>query len=182
MSRSMYCCVAVLVSLLAPSAPAATQPKPAAWDMTVMVGITHFVGSVEKEFLEDVSKRTNGVLAVTLRPPGELPYKLTEYLRTVGQGNVQMCDVYMGFIAGDSKLGALTGLPFLVANAEELKKVMPILEPVIREDFARFGAEILTWYTWPEQNFFGRGKPITTVDDFKGRKIRTTSPEQSELL
>src|SRR5262245_22567344 len=96
MNRPLSCCVAVLMSLLALSAPAVAQPKPAAWDMTVMVGITHFVGGVEKEFLEDVSKRTNGALAVTLRPPGELPYKLTEYLRTVGQGNVQMCDVYMG--------------------------------------------------------------------------------------
>jgi TRAP-type transport system periplasmic protein len=182
MSRSLSCWAAILVALVALATPAVAQPKAAPWDMVVMVGLTHFVGSAEKDFVEDVAKRTNGALAVTVRPPGELPYKLTEYLRTIGQGNVQMCDVYMGFIAGDSKLGALTGLPFLVANAKELQKVMPILEPYIREDFARYGAEILTWYTWPEQNFFGRGKPITTFDDFKGRKIRTTSPEQSELL
>jgi len=170
------------VVLAALAAPVAAQPKPVAWDMVLNVGLTHFVGTVEKEFVEDVQKRTSGGLVITLRPPGELPYKLTDYLRAVGKGDVQTCDVYMGFIAGDSKLGVLTGLPFLVANAEELKKVMPALDPMIREDFARFGADILTWYTWPEQNFFGRGKPITTLDDFKGRNIRTTSPEQSEML
>lgn len=171
--------VAMLVALVV---PAAAQPKPVAWDMVLNVGLTHLVSVLEKEFVEDVKKRTNGGLVITLRPPGELPYKLTDYLRAVGKGDVQSCDVYMGFTAGDTKLGVLTGLPFLVATADELKKVMPMLEPMIREDFERFGADILTWYTWPEQNFFGRGKPIATLEDFKGRKIRTTSPEQSELI
>ncbi|MBI2015502.1 MAG: TRAP transporter substrate-binding protein DctP [Candidatus Rokubacteria bacterium] len=171
--------VALVAGLVA---PAAAQTKPLAWDMMMNVGLTHFVGGVEKEFVEDIRKRTNGALAVTLRPPGELPYKLPEYLRAVGQGHSQMGDVYMGFLAGDSRIAVLTGLPFLVANADELRKAMAVLEPLIREDFARFGTDVLTWYTWPEQNFFGRGKPITTVDEFKGRKIRTTSPEQSELV
>ena len=169
---------AVIVAALA--APAAAQSKPVAWDMVLNVGLTHYVGTVEKEFVEDVQKRTNGGLVITLRPPGELPYKLTDYLRAVGKGDVQSCDVYMGFTAGDTKLGVLTGLPFLVGTADELKKVMH--EHVNAWTANPFGAEILTWYTWPEQNFFGRGKPITTLDDFKGRKIRTTSPEQSEMI
>jgi TRAP-type C4-dicarboxylate transport system substrate-binding protein len=127
--------------------------------MVLNVGLTHFVGTVEKEFVEDVQKRTNGALVITLRPPGELPYKLTDYLRAVGKGDVQSCDVYMGFTAGDTKLGVLTGLPFLVGTADELKKVMPALEPMIREDFARFGADILTWYTWPSKTSSAAASP-----------------------
>ena len=162
--------------------PAVAQPKPAAWDFVLNVGMTHPVAQMEQEFVEDVKKRTNGQLVITMRPPGELPYKLTEYLRVTGQNNSQMADVYMGFLAGDSKIAVLTGLPFLVGTPDELKKAMTVLDPMIREDFARFGADILTWFTWPEQNIWGRGKPIQTVDDFKGRKIRTTSPEQSEMI
>ena len=180
--RRAFSPVILVAVLLALATPVAAQPKPVAWDMVMNVGLVHFVGEREKEFVEDVKKRTGGQLVITLRPPGELPYKLPEYLRAVGQGSAQMGDVYMGFLAGDSKLAVLTGLPFLVGTPEELKKAMTVLEPAIREDFARFGADILTWYTWPEQNFFGRGKPVVSVDDLKGRKIRTTSPEQSELV
>ena len=164
------------------AAPAAAQPKTANWDFVLNVGMTHPVAIMEKDFVDEVTKRTGGQLNITMRPPGELPYKLTEYLRVTGQGNTQMADVYMGFLAGDSKIAVLTGLPFLVGTPDELKKAMTVLDPLIREDFARFGADILTWFTWPEQNIYGRGKPITTVDDFKGRKIRTTSPEQSEMI
>jgi TRAP-type C4-dicarboxylate transport system substrate-binding protein len=182
MRRAWWSIGLVGAVLLALVAPVAAQPKPVAWDMVMNVGLVHFVGEREKEFVEDVKKRTGGQLVITLRPPGELPYKLPEYLRAVGQGSAQMGDVYMGFLAGDSKLAVLTGLPFLVGTPDELQKAMTVLEPAIREDFARFGADILTWYTWPEQNFFGRGKPVASVDDLKGRKIRTTSPEQSELV
>ena len=182
MRRLLPTALLAVLLLTGLATPALAQSKPVTWDFILNVGLTHPVAMMEKDFVDDVKKRTGGQLDIVLRPPGELPYKLPEYLRVVGQGNAQMGDVYMGFLAGDTKIGVLTGLPFLVGTADELNKAMVGLEPMIREDYARFGADILTWFTWPEQNFFGRGKPITTVDDFKGRKIRTTSPEQSELV
>lgn len=180
MTRRVLFGAALAVLLVLPlggAAQAATK-----WDYYVFVGITHPIAQYAKEFAEEVKKRTNGALEIIVRPAGELPYRATEVVRTTGQGQVQLADGYQGFIAGDARIGALPGLPFLVTNAEELKKAMPVLEPYVVKELEKFGASILFWYTWPPQNVWGRGEAITTIDGFKGRKIRATSPEQTEML
>lgn len=152
------------------------------WDYSLFVGVTHPIAQYARDFADEVKKRTNGMLEIVVRPAGELPYKPTEMARIVGAGQVQLADAYMGFIAGDAKVGAMAGLPFLITTADELKKAMGVLEPTAQKELEKFGAGILYWYTWPQQNVWGRGAPIATIADFKGRKVRATSPEQTEML
>lgn len=171
--------VSAALVLLSLGAPAEAAAK---WDYYLFVGITHPIGQYAREFAEAVKKRTNGALEIVVRPAGELPYRATEVVRTTGQGQVHLADGYMGFVAGDSKVGAMPGLPFLVTTAAELQKAMTVLEPYVVRELGKFGAGILFWYTWPPQNVWGRGEPISTVEGFRGRKIRATSPEQTEML
>ncbi|MBI4587449.1 MAG: TRAP transporter substrate-binding protein DctP [Candidatus Rokubacteria bacterium] len=178
--RSSFRATALMFALLL--LPGGTAAAAVKWDYYLFVGITHPIGQYAKEFAEEVKKRTNGVLEIVVRPAGELPYKATEVVRVTGQGQVQLSDGYQGFIAGDNKIGALPGLPFLVTTAPELKRTMEVLEPYVVKEMDKFGTTILFWYTWPEQNVWGRGEPITTIAGFKGRKIRATSPEQTEML
>ncbi|MBI2527900.1 MAG: hypothetical protein HYY95_11300 [Candidatus Rokubacteria bacterium] len=56
------------------------------WDLVLYVGITHPVAQYFKEFAGEVKKRTRGELEIVVRPSGELPYKITEIARVVGQG------------------------------------------------------------------------------------------------
>jgi TRAP-type C4-dicarboxylate transport system substrate-binding protein len=152
------------------------------WDYYIFVGITHPIGQYAKEFADEVKKRTGGALEIVVRPAGELPYKPMEMVRVTGQGQVQLADGYMGFIAGDAKIGSLPGMPFLATTADELKRTMEVLEPYVVKELDKFGTTILYWYTWPPQNVWGRGQPITSIEGFKGRKVRATSPEQTEML
>ncbi len=152
------------------------------WDFFLYVGITHPVGQYAKEFAEEVKKRTHGALEIVVRPAGELPYNMSEMARVVGQGQVQLADGYAGFIAGDTKIASLPSLPFLITTAPELMRAMEVLEPYVVKDLDRFGTAVLFWYTYPPQNIWGRGKPITTIADFKARKIRANSPEATEML
>ena len=76
----------------------------------------------------------------------------------------------------------MTSLPFLVRNAQELDKVWPIIDKFTAPLFAKAGVKNLFYHTWPMQNVFGKGKPIRTIEDFKGRKIRSTDGKQAEML
>ncbi|MBI3993039.1 MAG: TRAP transporter substrate-binding protein DctP [Candidatus Lambdaproteobacteria bacterium] len=152
------------------------------WDLYSFVGITHPIGVHLKEFTDEVRKRTNGELNITFRPAGELPFRATEVIKAVGDNQVQLGQAYMGFISGTAPLAGVTGLPYLVRTYEDLDKVYPIIEKAANKEFEKFGVKVLFHFSWPTQNLYGVGKPISNADDFRGRKLRVTDPKQSEML
>ena len=81
----------------------ATSSKVYNWDFFIFVGPTHSI-YVDHflPFVNTVKDRTGGRLIITLRPPGELPYKATDALRVVGDGSIQLADANVAFVAGES--------------------------------------------------------------------------------
>jgi len=153
-----------------------------AWDYYSFTGVTHTVTKGQLAFAEEVLKRTNGQLKITVRPAGELPFRADEAPRVVGEGQVQMASCYMGFMSGAVPIGGISGHPFLVRTVAELGKVYPIIDKYTTPEFAKRGFKTLFHFSWPPQNMFGINKPILTVGDFAGRKIRTTDPKQAEMV
>ncbi len=168
-----------LAALVFGAVPVGAQTK---WDLSSMMGATHPITLHYKDFAEEVKKRTDGKLEIVVRPAGELPFKATEIVKAAGDGNVQLGEAYQGFISGTIPLASIASLPFLVRTPEELEKVYPIIEKYTKPEFEKNGVKVLYWFTWPVQNVFGKGKSITTAEDFAGRKIRTTDAKQSEMM
>ena len=55
------------------------------------------------------------------------------------------------------------------------------MKPYIDKAYDKLGATVLTTYYFPLQ-FAWSTKKLGSLDDFKGQKIRATSPEQIEFL
>ena len=164
----------------AAAAPAANAAK---WDFVIYLPLTgHPVTEFLLQIPDAVRARTNGQLDITVRAPGELPYNPTEFVRSAGGGNVQMADCYAGLVAGDLKFGSLPYLPFLMRTPEEVVQAMKVVEPHVRRELNGFGAELIYWYLYPTQKIWGRGTPVTNIAGLKGRKVRTTGPDQAAFI
>ncbi|MHB8587942.1 MAG: TRAP transporter substrate-binding protein [Candidatus Dormibacteraceae bacterium] len=163
-----------------PSSSSATGPK-VRWDMLLNVPLTHPLTKYFQDFASEVSANTNGQITITLRPPGELPYKQSEYATVVGSGSVALADASAAFIV-NSKIAAIPGIPFLVDTPDEYAKARPILRPYLDRDLAKLGDHLLFDYTFPVQTVWGEGTPVKTLGDLKGRKMRASTTEQSVFL
>ncbi|MCP1335492.1 TRAP transporter substrate-binding protein [Futiania mangrovi] len=166
-----------LSAALAGSAAAETT-----WDLYAFTGVTHPITVRYQMFADEVAQATNGELKIIVRPAGELPFKATEVVKATSSGQVQLAAAYQGFISGAVPVASITSLPFLVQNADQLEQIAPKLIAAADAEFGKQGVRTLFWHTWPVQNIFGRGEPIRSLADFKGRKIRSTDGKQAEML
>lgn len=152
------------------------------WDFAVLAGLNHPVTKLQQRFADAVKERTAGQLVITIRPSGELPFRATEMLKAVGEGQVQLGEAYSGFIAGSVPIAAVAQLPYLVRTFDQLGKVQPTINKYVDPKFDEFGVKRLLSFSWPVLNVFGRGEPIRAPEDFAGRKIRTADPFEAHLL
>ena len=159
--------------------PVSAQTK---WDLYAFPGASHPITVRLGEFAAEVRKQTEGQLIITVRPSGEFPFKATEVVRATGTGQVQMGEGYSGFISGSTPLASIANLPLLVRNSDELDKVWPIIKKYAEPELEKAGVKTLFYFSWPPQNLFGRGPQIKTIEEFAGRKFRTTDGKQSEML
>lgn len=178
--------LALIASVTAYIAISVAQPTPAAaqtkWDYSLFTGVTHPISVRLKAFTDEVAKRTNGKLIITTRPAGELPFKSTEMVKAVSGNQATMGQAYQGWISGAIPISAIASLPFLVRTTDELVKVWPLIDKYTKPEFEKNGVMNLFYFSWPPQNLFGKGAPILSLKDFKGRKIRTTDGKQAEMM
>ncbi len=92
-----------------------------------------------------------------------------------------MADILNIQQVGDAPLLGLEGVPFLVANVDELKVLQKYARPEVDKIATRFNQTILYTVPWPPGYLHAKVK-TDTVDGLKGLKIRVADRQAGDMV
>jgi TRAP-type C4-dicarboxylate transport system substrate-binding protein len=166
---------------------AQAQPASAPAPITLRVvgglaNLNQYTRHEEPFWTRELPRLSGGRLNADIVPFDRAGLRGQEVLRLVQLGAVPFATALLSLSAAeDPELGA-PDLAGLNADMPALKRTAaafrPYLEKMLRE---RYGAELLALYTYPAQVVFCT-KAFTGLSDLAGRRVRTSSPTQSDLI
>jgi TRAP-type C4-dicarboxylate transport system substrate-binding protein len=150
------------------------------WNYYIHQSAPQFATSRGAQMLADeVGKLSDGKFKVRRHLAGTLQISATNITQAVADNVVQMGDDL--FFSGNIPVGSMFRLPFLVQSYEDYDKATAVLLPYVEKAYAAKGITVLAAYTYPNQYPWGR-KPIGSLADISGQKLRIASPEQGEFV
>lgn len=149
------------------------------WDMaTPYVDSTHHTQNI-RQFAEDVKAATDGELDIVIHSGGSL-IKHKEITRAVRSRQVPIGEVFVGILGNEDPVFKLDNLPFLATNFDQAKKLYAASKATIEKKLAKDGMMLLYSVPWPPQGIYSK-KPINSVEDIEGGKMRAYSSTLSQL-
>jgi TRAP-type transport system periplasmic protein len=143
---------------------------------------THVIWTdVITPWTREVAKASNNQLTVRMFPAMQLGGRPPELYRQVVQGISDITFTLPGYTSNDFPMMALTELPGTATSADDgTRKLWSHFDKYLARDFK--GSKVLMLWNSDSASLMSRSKPIRTLDDLKGMKIRTPSAAQSAQL
>ena len=163
-----------IAGIISTSGAAATR-----WDMaTPYVDATHHTQNI-RQFADDVKTATKGDFEIIVHAGASL-IKHKEIPRAVRTQLVPMGEVFIGILGNEDPIYKLDNLPFLATNFSDAKKLYEVSKPLIEAKLNENGLMLLYSVPWPPQGVYSK-EPLTSIDSFKGAKLRAYSSTLSRL-
>jgi TRAP-type C4-dicarboxylate transport system substrate-binding protein len=162
----------LVVAGLGAGTPAAAQTK---IKFATYVPPMHAAGKYFEDTLKDLAAKSNGTFEIVYFPGAQLgpPPKYYDMAKT-GQADITW--FLHGNTPGVFPLTELSTIPLLIGSAEIGAKVLN--EPELRDKYLvkeHVGVHILNLHTHQPANIYTHKKQISSVDDFKGLRLRVPS-------
>lgn len=169
MLRSLRLWLFAASFILAPVALA----QPVVMRVSHQVPPAHHLSKLLQEFADEVKARTNGTVDVQLFGSEQLA-KAGENFPQVARGNIEAA-VSVNFQWGATiPEMSVTLIPYYMTDLEKIKRFTTSdARKLLDEKLEAHGVHSVGWFYITRQSIFTSGKkPIVTLDDFKGLKIR----------
>jgi len=150
--------------------------------LATFVPPTHIImARVLTPWAQELAAKSNNRLTVRFFPSMQLGGKPPELYRQTLQGISDICFTLPGYTSGDFPMMALTELPGMASNAEDgTKKLWTHFDRFLAREYQ--GAKVLMLWNSDTASIMSKTKPVRTLEDMKGMKIRTPSAAQSAQL
>jgi len=128
-----------------------------------------------QEMAKSLSAKTAGQAELQIFPSGQLGGNELELVKMMQLGDISMTVVNGAILSEFSPKAEVFNLPFIFRDYNHLYKVLDG-EPgrIISADLEKKNLKVLTWYVNPERYIFTTKKPVSSLPDLKGLKIRVT--------
>lgn len=168
--------------LLTLACAAATVPMAYAqtkWDLPTGYATNTFQTENVQQFADEVAKASNGKLRITVHAGASL-YKMPEIKRAIQSGQVQAGEFILSAYANENPLFGIDSVPFLATSYGAAQKLYTAAKPATEKLLAEQGMKLLFSVPWPGQSLYS-SKPMKTMDDFKGTKMRAYNPATTKI-
>jgi TRAP-type transport system periplasmic protein len=171
----------------AAAAASAGLPWPEAWAQEELklhsfVPPTHVIWTdVITPWTKEVASASKDKLQVKLFPAMQLGGKAPELYRQTVQGITDACFTLPGYTSNDFPMMALTELPGTSNSADDgTKKLWAKFDKFLANEFK--DTKVLMLWNSESASIMSKSKPVRTLADIKGMKIRAPSAAQSKQI
>jgi TRAP-type C4-dicarboxylate transport system substrate-binding protein len=149
------------------------------WDMPTPYSDGEFHTVNVTQFADDVKKATGGKLEIVVHSNGSL-IKHPDMLRAVSTGQVNIVEFLLGQFGNEDPVFAADNIPFVATGYDNAYRFYQAQKPLLEKKLAARGMRLLYSVAWPGQGLYTKNA-LKSVDDLKGTKLRTYSPQTARL-
>ena len=149
------------------------------WDMPTPYSDGEFHTRNVRAFVEDVKKATDGALDINVHSNGSL-IKHPDILRAVSTGQVNIAEFLLSQFGNEDPVFEADNIPFVAAGYDDAWKFYQAQKPLLEKKLHGRGLKLLYSVAWPGQGLYTKNV-LKSVDDLKGTKFRTYSPQTARL-
>lgn len=128
-----------------------------------------------------VTERTNGAVTFEWYPLQQL-IKGPEMLAGVGAGVADLGIVVPSYEAGRIPLHLVEGLPFAYTTPDQVAEVFQRGSEILNAELAAFNVRMISYNVAQFYVLYTTNKPVKTVDDLKGLRIRSPGGMADKIL
>jgi TRAP-type C4-dicarboxylate transport system substrate-binding protein len=121
--------------------------------------------------VQDLEQASGGRLGIALHTNGSL-LPLPQIKRGVQTAQVQMGEILISAYGNEDPFFEVDGIPQLVTNYEEAKRLMELARAPIEARLQRQGLSLLYMVPWPPSGFY-TNFPVDTIEALRGTRMRT---------